>query len=108
MHLRANTLLFGDLAKGYDLRPALGALARPVLIVHGHQDPIGDKTAEDIHRAIPGSQLQYLQKSGHFPWVEQPEAFRGIVSEFLLAVHPAAGSADSPPPAAAERSGRAP
>lgn len=78
-----NGLLFGDLAKRYDLRDGLNKLTRPVLIVQGHQDPIGDKTAEDIHALIPGSTLAYINKAGHFPWLEQPEEFKRIVAAFL-------------------------
>jgi proline iminopeptidase len=78
-----NAMLFGSMAKRYDLRDGLKKLDRPVLIVQGHQDPIGDKTAEDIHALIPGSTLAYINKSGHFPWIEQPDAFRKIVATFL-------------------------
>ena len=88
LQLNVNALLWHDMAKSYDLRPALSALDRPVLIVHGHQDPIGDKTVEDIHRVIPKSRLHYVHRSGHFPWLEQPEAFRDIVTKFLHEVHP--------------------
>jgi proline iminopeptidase len=83
LHEDVNSLLFADLAKHYDLRPGLSKLDRPVLIVHGHQDPIGDKTAEDIHRLIRGSTLTYINKAGHFPWLEQPEEFRRSIATFL-------------------------
>jgi proline iminopeptidase len=89
LKVRVNTLLFGDMAKGYDSRPGLAKLDRPVLIVQGHQDPIGDKTAEDIHKAITSSELKYLNQCGHFPWLEQPEEFRRILSEFFTS--PATG-----------------
>ena len=82
-HVRVNMLLFGDMAKRYDSRPGLQKLTRPVLIVQGHQDPVGDKTAEDIHDAIKTSTLVYINQCGHFPWLEQPEAFRNAVTEFL-------------------------
>jgi proline iminopeptidase len=83
LKLRVNLLLFGDMAKGYDSRPGLRQLDRPVLIVQGHQDPVGDKTAEDIHRAIKSSVLRYINQCGHMPWVEQPDQFRRILAEFL-------------------------
>jgi proline iminopeptidase len=54
-----------------------------VLIVQGHQDPLGDKTAEDIHAAIATSVLTYLDKCGHYPWLEQPVAFRKAIAQFL-------------------------
>ena len=81
--LQVNTLLFGDMAKGYDSRPGLRQLDRPVLIVQGHQDPVGDKTAEDIHAAIKSSTLTYVNQCGHFPWLEQPDEFRRILAEFF-------------------------
>ena len=84
VHLAVNQLLFDDMAKtGYDSRPGLQKLDRPVLIAQGHQDPVGDKTAEDIHAAIKGSVLKYFNKSGHFPWLEVPEEFRKAIAEFL-------------------------
>ncbi len=83
LKVQVNLLLFGDMAKGYDSRPGLRRLDRPVLIVQGHQDPVGDKTAEDIHSAITSSVLKYINQCGHFPWLEQPDAFRRIVAEFL-------------------------
>jgi proline iminopeptidase len=60
-----------------------------VLIVHGHQDPIGDKTAEDIHALVANSTLTYLNQCGHFPWLEQPDAFRKALAAFLAAAPPA-------------------
>ena len=81
--LQVNTLLFADMAKAYDSRPGLRQLDRPVLIIQGHQDPVGDKTAEDIHAAIKSSTLVYLNQCGHFPWLEQSDAFRRILAEFF-------------------------
>ena len=84
LHQDVNTMLFTDLAKNkYDLRAGLKKLDRPVLIVQGHQDPVGDKTPEDLHALIPGSTLAYINKSGHFPWLEQPDEFRRVVGAFL-------------------------
>jgi proline iminopeptidase len=85
MHQQVNGLLIADLIKQYDLRPGLRQLNRPVLIVQGHQDPIGDKTAEDIHDAIKGSVLAYINQSGHFPWIEQPDEFRKAMAAFFAA-----------------------
>jgi proline iminopeptidase len=78
-----NKLLNDDLKKHYDVRDGIKRLRRPVLIVHGHQDPIGDKTAEDIHHLISSSKLRYIHKCGHFPWIEQPEQFQKILADFL-------------------------
>jgi proline iminopeptidase len=60
-------------------------LDRPVLIVQGHQDPIGDLTAEHISAAISGAVVEYVNKAGHFPWLEQPEPVQTLVRDFLAA-----------------------
>jgi proline iminopeptidase len=78
-----SAMLLNKAAKPYDVRDGLKKLNRPVLIVQGHQDPIGDKTAEDIHALIAGSTLAYINKAGHFPWIEQQDEFRKIVTTFL-------------------------
>lgn len=83
LHLDTMNGLNADLDKQYNLRDGLKKLARPVLIVHGHQDPIGDKTAEDIHAVISDSTLAYVNQCGHFPWIEQPDKFREILAVFL-------------------------
>ena len=83
VHDAEGTMLFADLQKSYDLRDGLRRLRRPVLIIHGHQDPMGDKTAEDVHALIAGSELVYLNQCGHFPWLEQPEAFAKALDAFM-------------------------
>jgi pimeloyl-ACP methyl ester carboxylesterase len=47
------------------------------------QDPIVDKTAKDIRGLIHSSTLRYIDRSGHFPWIGQPDKMRNIVAEFL-------------------------
>ncbi len=88
-HPAVNAMLMGDLGKNYDLRAGLRRVDRPVLIVQGHQDPVGDKTAEDIHALLANSALSYINKSGHFPWIEQPEEFRRALAAFLTPASPA-------------------
>jgi proline iminopeptidase len=88
LHVQVNTLLFEDMGKGYDLRAGLRALDQPVLIIQGHQDPIGDKTAEDIRALVKASVLRYINQAGHFPWIEQPEEFRRILADFFESPRP--------------------
>jgi proline iminopeptidase len=83
LHAAPSALLFADVTKSYDVRAGLRQIDRPTLILHGHQDPMGDKNAEDIHALIKSSTLVYLNKCGHFIWVEQPEGFRKAIEEFL-------------------------
>lgn len=85
-HTDVNQRLFAEMGAQYDLREGLKSLERPVLILQGHQDPIGDKTAEEIRAHLSGSKLVYFRRCGHFPWLEQPEAFRQAIAEFLPAL----------------------
>ena len=77
-------LLIQDLAKqGYDLRPTLKMFTRPVLIVQGRQDPIGESTAYETKKTLVGASLQFINRCGHFPWMEQPGQFYAILTKFL-------------------------
>jgi len=51
--------------------------------VHAHQDPMGDKVPEDIHALIKTSSIAYLDRCGHFPWIERPEEYRKAINGFL-------------------------
>lgn len=65
--------LFNDLCK----------LQCPTLIVHGDTDPIPFSTAENIQKTIPSAQLIKIEKCGHFPFIEQPEALFKAINDFL-------------------------
>jgi proline iminopeptidase len=70
----------------YDLVPSLGAIDCPTLIVHGRDDPIPLASSEAAAAAIPRARLVVLERSGHVPYVEQPDALWGAVLPFLDAV----------------------
>jgi proline iminopeptidase len=70
----------------YDVRPELGRIACPTLVLVGRHDwisPVGQ--AEEIARGIPGARLVVFERSGHSPHVEEPEAFLREVQAFLAA-----------------------
>ncbi|HEY7525316.1 MAG TPA: alpha/beta hydrolase [Candidatus Limnocylindria bacterium] len=67
-----------------DLRPELDRIRTPTLVVVGDDDFICDVTAaHEMADGIPGADLAVIAEAGHFPWVEQPGAFRRVVDEFL-------------------------
>jgi pimeloyl-ACP methyl ester carboxylesterase len=67
-----------------DLRPGLGQIRVPTLIVVGEDDFICDTvSAREMAKAIPGARLTTIPEAGHFPWVEQPAAFRAALDRFL-------------------------
>ena len=68
------------------LLAALGHLAAPVLVLGGELDAATGLAAVDlVARCFPSAQTVVLPRAGHFPWVDEPEAFRAGVSEFLRA-----------------------
>ncbi len=67
----------------YDLGPELGRIDCPTLIVHGREDPIPLASSEAIAAAVPGARLVVLERAGHVPYVEQPDALWAAVLPFL-------------------------
>jgi 2-hydroxy-6-oxonona-2,4-dienedioate hydrolase len=69
------------------LRPSrMARITAPTRIYWGRHNPMGDVSeAEGIHAAIPGSQLEIFEDCGHFPQIEFPDRFNGLVVQFLQA-----------------------
>jgi pimeloyl-ACP methyl ester carboxylesterase len=62
----------------------LGKITAKTLVVEGKQDPVCPlDEAQAIQAGIAHAQLQAIDHSGHFPWVEQPAEFFGPVEQFL-------------------------
>lgn len=73
----------GDLSK-FDLRPALTRLTMPTLIVAGRYDrAVLPRFSVQYKRFAPQAQFVMFEKSGHFPFVEEPETFVRTVETFL-------------------------
>jgi pimeloyl-ACP methyl ester carboxylesterase len=71
---------------GFDLRGELNLVAAPTLIVCGREDFVcGPPAAQDLANGIKGSQVVMLENTGHMMYIEQPEAFRTAVENFLSA-----------------------
>ncbi|MEU9303790.1 alpha/beta fold hydrolase [Streptomyces sp. NPDC048269] len=67
-----------------DYRPVLAEAAEPCLVVVGADDfyiPVAE--AEALHALVPHSVLAVIERAGHLPGVEQPEAFNRVLLEFL-------------------------
>jgi proline iminopeptidase len=69
----------------FDLRGDLRTVEAPTLVVVGDDDFIcGPACADAIVRELPDARLVTIPESGHFVYVEQPEAFRAALTDFLL------------------------
>ena len=68
---------------GYTLIPRLAEVRTPTLVVHGALDFIPLDCDAHIAEAIPGAKLAVLEGSGHFSYLDAPEAMRGALEAFL-------------------------
>lgn len=67
----------------------------PTLIVWGDRDPfIPVAHAHAAHEAMPGSRLEIFDDAGHYPHRDAPEAFAGLLADFITSTVPADASAD--------------
>jgi len=76
--------LMADLQRQkFDLRAGLAQVRCRTLVVHGRQDPIPASVVYEIRDAMPQLELRFIEKSGHFPWLEQPEETWRVLRAFF-------------------------
>lgn len=69
-----------------DLAPRLRYVEAPVLVLAGAEDCLtGVAPVTALARLFPAGISVVIKDSGHYPWVEQPKAFREAVDGFLEA-----------------------
>ncbi len=66
----------------YNLNPELSILKIPVLIIGAESDVIHPEALEELHRTFKNSEYILIEGSGHFPFIEQPQAFRKAILHF--------------------------
>ncbi|HLI78679.1 MAG TPA: alpha/beta fold hydrolase [Candidatus Binataceae bacterium] len=60
----------------------------PTMLIWGREDRIVPMECGELYRkAIPGAQLQVIDRCGHFPHLEKPAEFWRAASAFLLPNH---------------------
>lgn len=68
----------------YSVLSRLHKIEKPVLVVTGRRDHvISPRHAQEVARRLQKGQLKILEKSGHYPHIEEPEAFRHLIYEFV-------------------------
>ena len=79
----ADFLIGGDVAK-LDFRPQLRNLRMPTLIVAGRFDRLAmPRFSVQFKRYAPQAQFVMFEKSGHLPFIEEPERMFRVLREFL-------------------------
>jgi proline iminopeptidase len=68
----------------FDTRAVLGQLAMPTLVAVGRYDwttPV--RHSQFLYKLILGAELAIFEASGHFPFLEEQEAFLARLARFL-------------------------
>ena len=80
----AARLFWKPYMRSHTLAGLLGGIATPTLVVWGREDAIIPLEVCDRYvRAIPGATATVLDRCGHMPEMERPEAFVRAVLDFL-------------------------
>jgi pimeloyl-ACP methyl ester carboxylesterase len=62
----------------------------PSLIVWGERDPIiPAEHGRGAHELMPGSRLELFEDAGHFPYLDEPNRFADLLSDFIRDTKPA-------------------
>jgi proline-specific peptidase len=69
--------------RDWDVRPRLGEIRVPTLVTSGRYDECTPLLAEEAQRRIPGAEWVLLEESSHTAFVEEPERFRSVLTDFL-------------------------
>jgi proline iminopeptidase len=80
---QVNTALSQDMER-FDLTSDVKQFRMPVLVMTGRLDVVvPPSTAYKMHQDIPGSRFVVLERSGHLPFFEEPDAFAREVDSFV-------------------------
>jgi pimeloyl-ACP methyl ester carboxylesterase len=66
----------------------------PLLMIWGERDSIIPAAhGRAAHKRLPGSRLEILARSGHFPQLDEPERFLEALLDFIEDTEPAPAGA---------------
>lgn len=76
---------FYGLLQEYDGRERAHAIEAPTLVLSGRHDWIAppEESPADLLAALPDAEGHVFESSGHLPFLEEPEAFVQVVSDWL-------------------------
>jgi pimeloyl-ACP methyl ester carboxylesterase len=84
LRLRAevDAAIIGSLG-AWDVRPVVGHVTSPVLVLHGAAGAIPREAMEAWADAFPNARLITIERAGHYLHVDRPEAFFGAAEVFF-------------------------
>jgi pimeloyl-ACP methyl ester carboxylesterase len=68
------------------LERGLAGFGRPVLIVHGVDDPLPWGASRATVDVLPNAELVLIERCGHHPWLEQPDELRAALVRYVDAL----------------------
>lgn len=69
--------------RDWDVRDRLHEIEVPTLITSGRYDECTPLLAEQAQAGIPGAERVLFEQSSHMAFVEEPERFRAVLTDFL-------------------------
>ncbi len=69
--------------KNFDLAEMDLNFKNPVIILQGRQDPLGESVALSLSDYYQHSKLVFIEKCGHYSWIEQPEDVLVSITNFI-------------------------
>jgi L-proline amide hydrolase len=82
--------------QGWDIRPRLGEIDVPTLVVRGRYDMCTDPIAATLVNGIPNAREVVLEESSHTPVLEETDRYLGVVGDFLREAEMGAGGFEPP------------
>ncbi|MFN8355863.1 MAG: alpha/beta hydrolase [Spirosomataceae bacterium] len=67
----------------WDISKQAYTLKTPIRIIQGRQDFLTDGKQEVLNVRLQDSKLYFIERSGHFPWVEKPSEFFKLLKKEL-------------------------
>ncbi|KFF58725.1 hypothetical protein JF66_16440 [Cryobacterium sp. MLB-32] len=81
---RAAATAYFSVDPPHDLAARLLEMTAPVLVIAGAQDClVGCEPVKALARMLPAGHSVTIEECGHYPWVEQPAAFRRVLHTFF-------------------------
>lgn len=89
-----------ELMRGFDALELLALVDCPTLVCAGELDPATPvAAAREIAAALPAgrARLEIVEGAGHFPWLDVPDRYWPLLSEFVTTTGAGAGERGSGP-----------
>ncbi|HXP77727.1 MAG TPA: alpha/beta fold hydrolase [Stellaceae bacterium] len=76
---------FGGFLRDFDLRPELGRITAPTLVIAGRHDWIcPPEFSEEIARLVPRAELRIFENSSHSVRADEPQALLDAIAGFVV------------------------